>query len=112
METPGGCSSQAGHRSSGSGFGGWGSAMAGLLQGASRRPAPGRVGVPAPAGAFLALIVVAPDWRRFRPHYWFTAVALAIASLIFGMMLVDSFRYADRLRLRMLVLEESQPPLR
>src|SRR5215203_4159303 len=32
METPGGCSSQEGHRSSGSGFGGWGSAMAGLLQ--------------------------------------------------------------------------------
>src|SRR5829696_9406315 len=32
IDTPGGCSSQAGHRSSGSGFGGWGSAMAGLLQ--------------------------------------------------------------------------------
>jgi hypothetical protein len=63
-------------------------------------------------GALLALIVVAPDWRRFRPHHWFTAGALALASLIFGVMLVDSFRYADRLRLRVLQLEESQPPLR
>ena len=63
-------------------------------------------------GALLALIVLAPDWRRFRPHHWFTAVALALASLIFGVMLVDSFRYADRLRLRVLQLEESQPPLR
>jgi hypothetical protein len=63
-------------------------------------------------GALLTLIVVAPDWRRFQPHHWFTAVALALASLIFGMLLVDSFRYADRLRLRVLVLEESRPPLR
>jgi hypothetical protein len=63
-------------------------------------------------GALLALIVVAPDWRRFRPHHWVTTVALALASLIFGVMLVDSFRYADRLRLRVLQLEESQPPLR
>ena len=63
-------------------------------------------------GALLALIVVAPDWRRLRPHHWFTAGALALASLIFGVMLVDSFRYADRLRLRVLQLEESQPPLR
>jgi hypothetical protein len=63
-------------------------------------------------GALLALIVVAPGCRRFRPHHWFTAVALALASLIFGVMLLDSFRYADRLRLRVLELEESQPPLR
>jgi hypothetical protein len=63
-------------------------------------------------GALLALIVVAPGWRRFRPQHWFTAVALALATLIFGMMLLDSFRYADRLRLRVLELEESQPPLR
>jgi hypothetical protein len=63
-------------------------------------------------GALLALIVVAPELRRFRPHHWFTAVALALASLIFGIMLVDSFRYADRLRLRILQLEESQLPLR
>ena len=63
-------------------------------------------------GALLTLIAVAPEWRRFQPHHWFTAVALALASLMFGVLLVDSFRYADRLRLRVLVLEESQPPLR
>jgi hypothetical protein len=63
-------------------------------------------------GALLALIVVAPEWRRFRPHHWLTAVGLALASLIFGVMLVDSFRYADRLRLRVLQIEESQPLLR
>jgi len=63
-------------------------------------------------GALFTLIAVAPEWRRFQPHHWFTAAALALASLMFGLLLVDSFRYADRLRLRVLVLEESQPPLR
>ena len=63
-------------------------------------------------GALLTLIAVAPGWRRFQPHHSFTAVALALASLMFGALLVDSFRYADRLRLRVLVLEESQPQLR
>jgi hypothetical protein len=63
-------------------------------------------------GALLTLIAVAPEWRRFRPHHWFTAVALALGSFMFGVLLVDSFRYADRFRSRMLVLEESQPPLR
>ena len=62
--------------------------------------------------ALLTLIAVAPGWRRFQPHHWFTAVALALASLMFAALLVDSFRYADRLRLRVMVLEESQPPLR
>ena len=63
-------------------------------------------------GALLALIAVAPEWQRFRPHHWFTAIAVALASLIFGVMLVDSLQYADRLRLRVLQLEGSQPPLR
>jgi hypothetical protein len=63
-------------------------------------------------GALLTLIAVAPEWRRFQPHHWFTAVAMALASVLFGLLLVDSFRYADRLRVRVLVLEESEPPLR
>jgi hypothetical protein len=63
-------------------------------------------------GASLTLIAVAPQWRRFQPHHWFTAVVLAFASLMFGVLLVDSFRYADRLRLRVLVIEETEPPLR
>jgi hypothetical protein len=63
-------------------------------------------------GALLTLIAVAPEWRRFPPHHWFTAVAMALASVLFGVLLVDSFRYADWLRVRVLVLEESEPPLR
>ena len=63
-------------------------------------------------GALLTLIAVAPEWRRFQPRHWFTAVAMALASALFAVLLLDSFRYADRLRVRVLVLEESQPPLR
>ena len=62
--------------------------------------------------ALFALIAVAPEWRRFQPHHWVTAAALALSSIMFGLLLVDSFRYADRLRVKVLVLEESQPPLR
>ena len=51
-------------------------------------------------GSSLTLIAVAPEWRRFQPHHWFMAVALALASLTFAVLLVDSFRYADRLRVR------------
>ena len=51
-------------------------------------------------GALLTLIAVAPEWRRFQPHHWFTAVAMALASVLFGALLVDSFRYAERLRLK------------
>ena len=60
----------------------------------------------------LTLIAVAPEWRRFQPHHWFTAVTMALACVLFGVLLVDSFRYADRLRVRVLILEESEPPLR
>src|SRR5713226_4472442 len=61
-------------------------------------------------GASLGLIVVAPSLLRFRPHHWLTAGALAIALLIFGVMLVDSFRYAHRTLYRIEILEEKQPP--
>ena len=61
-------------------------------------------------GASLGLIVVAPRLSRFRPHDWLTAGALAIALLVFGIMLVDSFRYAQRTMYRMQILEEKQPP--
>ncbi len=61
-------------------------------------------------GASLGLIVVAPSLLRFRPHHWLTAGALAIALLIFGVMLVDSFRYAHRTLYRIQILEEEQPP--
>ena len=63
-------------------------------------------------GALLSLIAVAPHLSRFRPHHWFTAVTVALSTVVFGVMLVDSFRYANRLLLRVQILEESQPPLR
>jgi hypothetical protein len=60
----------------------------------------------------LGLAAVAPALRRFRPHHWATAAMLAVAVVVFAILLVDSLQYADRLLLRMEVVEESQPPLR
>jgi len=63
-------------------------------------------------GGLLSLIAVAPHLSRVRPHHWFTALAVALATVLFGVTLVDSFHYADRLLLRVQIIEESQPPLR
>ena len=60
----------------------------------------------------LGLIVVAPRISQFRPQHWTTAAALVVAMLVFVVMLVTSFKYADRLLLRVQVIEESRPPLR
>jgi hypothetical protein len=49
---------------------------------------------------FLGLIAVAPQLSKFRPRHWFTAGALMLALVIFGIMLADSFRYAHRVLLR------------
>jgi hypothetical protein len=62
--------------------------------------------------AFLGLAAVAPTLPRLRPHHWVTAAMLAVAVTVFGILLVDSLRYADRLLLRIQVIESSQPPLR
>jgi hypothetical protein len=62
--------------------------------------------------ALLGLAAAAPALPRFRPHHWVTAAALAIAVTVFSILLVDSLRYADRLLLRIQVIESSQPPLR
>jgi len=61
-------------------------------------------------GGFLSLVVVAPHFSRFRPNHWFAAVALALAMVIFAIMLVDSFRYAHRILFRIETLEEALPP--
>lgn len=63
-------------------------------------------------GALLTLLTVAPQLGRFRPRHWVTAAALAAATVVFAVMLRDSFRYADRLLIRVQVIEASQPPLR
>ena len=60
----------------------------------------------------LALATVAPSMRRFRPHHWLTVTMLLIMVAVFGVLLVDSFRYADRLLLRIQIIEASRPPLR
>ena len=59
--------------------------------------------------AFLSLLVVTPRLSAFRPHHWFTAGALAIVLLLFGVMLVDSFHYAQNVLYRIQIMEQSQP---
>lgn len=61
--------------------------------------------------ALLGLILVAP-LRHFRPRHWVTAAALAMALTVFGITLVESLKYADRLLIRIQVIERSRPPLR
>jgi len=60
----------------------------------------------------LGLVAVAPAWRHFRPHHWATTALLVVAASIFGIELVDSLKYADRLLLRIQIIEQSQPPVR
>jgi hypothetical protein len=57
--------------------------------------------------ASFGLIVVAPRLSRFRPHHWFTAGALILAMLIFGITLADSFKYAHRMLFRIETLEQT-----
>lgn len=62
--------------------------------------------------ALLGLVAARPALPHFRPHHWATAVAMAAAVSIFGVLLVDSFNYADRLLVRIQVIEQSRPPVR
>jgi hypothetical protein len=59
--------------------------------------------------AFLTLLAVAPRFSMFRPHHWLTAGALAIVLVVFGVMFVDSFHYAQNILYRIQILEQSQP---
>jgi hypothetical protein len=59
----------------------------------------------------LGLVLVAPAVRQFRPHHWATAVTLAVVVTVFGILLLDSLRYADRLLLRIEIMEGARPPL-
>jgi hypothetical protein len=59
--------------------------------------------------AFFSLVVVAPRLSRFRPHHWFTAGTLLLATVIFGIMFADSFKYAHRILFRIETLEEGPP---
>jgi hypothetical protein len=46
--------------------------------------------------ASLGTTVYAPALRRFEPHNWVTAVLLVAAVTLFGVLLAESLRYADR----------------
>jgi hypothetical protein len=61
--------------------------------------------------ALLGLVLVAP-LRHFRPRHCATAAALGVALAAFGMTLFESLKYADRLLIRIQVIEKSQLPLR
>jgi hypothetical protein len=49
---------------------------------------------------------------QFRPRHLMTAGTLVLSVVIFGVLLADSMNYADRLLLRIQIIEASQPPLR
>ena len=60
----------------------------------------------------LGLVAVAPAVHRFRPHHWATAAMLLAAVIVFGVLLADSLQYADRLLLRIQIVEETRPSTR
>ena len=57
----------------------------------------------------LALVVVAPVLKNFRPRHWVTAVALAAAVGIFAVLLVETLAYTSRVILPRLEQLESAP---
>lgn len=59
----------------------------------------------------LGLGVVGPAARQFGGHHRITAAALAVVVVVFGVLLVDSLKYADQLLLRIQIMERSRPPL-
>lgn len=63
-------------------------------------------------GGLLGLTLVAPRLAHFRPHHWAAVAALVAGTLVFGILLVDSFKYADRLLIRVQIIEQSRPPRR
>ncbi len=62
-------------------------------------------------GSVLGAIAAAPTLKQFRPRHWTTAVAMALALVVFAVMLTNSFRYAGRrLGPRLQEMERRQPP--
>src|SRR6058998_3395661 len=61
-------------------------------------------------GALLGLVATSPALRQFRPRHWATAIALIATLALFGIVLLDSYRYAGR-KLGP-YLEQVRPPRR
>src|SRR6266571_212091 len=47
-----------------------------------------------PTGRWLS--ATSPALRQFRPRHWATAIALVATLALFGIVLLDSYRYAGR----------------
>ncbi len=60
--------------------------------------------------ALLGLFAYAPSFKKFRPHHWWSAVIVSLASLIFFVMLAESFQYARKvIGPKLYELEENAP---
>jgi hypothetical protein len=59
--------------------------------------------------AFLTLLVVTPRLSAFRPRHWVTTAALVAVLILFAVLLVDSFHYAQNVLYRIQILEQHQP---
>ena len=50
-------------------------------------------------------------WRMFRPRHWCNTCVLAVVTVVFTLLLVESFRYAHRIiGPRLYELESKAPP--
>lgn len=47
--------------------------------------------------AAFGLVAYAPALKRFRPRHWISAVLVALAVIVFFLLLVESFHYAGKI---------------
>ena len=60
---------------------------------------------------FFALIAYAPALKKFRPRHWGSAIILAAITVVFAVLLAESFRYAHRIiGPRLYEIEAGSPP--
>lgn len=61
--------------------------------------------------ALLGLLAFAPAWKRFRLRHWWSLVIICVAVIVFGVLLRESFAYADKvIAPRLKELEAGSPP--
>jgi hypothetical protein len=60
--------------------------------------------------ALLGLVAVAPEFKKFGPGHWRATIALALLSLVFGTLLVQSVRKeGHKIMPRLQHMEETSP---